>query len=387
MFAALMANAQKKEIAAARTNIKSGKNLEQTEQNMRKLLQDSTLRMNEKVWLLCFDAIRKQYEQGNEKLYLKQSYDTAKLFVLNRKMFLLLEGFDSISSLPDKDGVVKLTYRKKHADFLSQYRPNLFNAGLFFIKKQQYDQAYNFFETYLNCVQQPLFNEYNYYETDSLLPEAAYWAVYCGWKMKKTKETLRYSYLALKDKEHYCLMLQYLADTYLMEQDTNRYVKTLQEGYRDYPKFPFFFPRLVKYYSDMEEWQKVMDIAFQLIEVDNESQLAHHVLTTSMVNLRRYDECIALCDSLICQKKDSTAVLYYNAGISYYRKAIEIDKQLKLSAKAKKTVKELYRKSLPYLEQYRRLEPRFKEMWGLPLYTIYLNLNMGNEFDEISKIL
>ena len=28
-----------------------------------------------------------------------------------------------------------------------------------------------------------------------------------------------------------------------------------------------------------------------------------------------------------------------------------------------------------------------KDQWALPLYTIYLNLNMGKEFDEIDKLL
>ena len=31
--------------------------------------------------------------------------------------------------------------------------------------------------------------------------------------------------------------------------------------------------------------------------------------------------------------------------------------------------------------------PDEKGLWGLPLYTIYLNLNMGKEFDEIDKLL
>lgn len=46
-----------------------------------------------------------------------------------------------------------------------------------------------------------------------------------------------------------------------------------------------------------------------------------------------------------------------------------------------------YRKALPYLERYRQLAPDMKDRWSRPLYTIYLNLNMGKEFDEIDKII
>ena len=38
---------------------------------------------NKKIWNILFDAVKKQYEQGNEKLYLKQAYDTAQLFQCN----------------------------------------------------------------------------------------------------------------------------------------------------------------------------------------------------------------------------------------------------------------------------------------------------------------
>ena len=41
---------------------------------------------------------------------------------------------------------------------------------------------------------------------------------------------------------------------------------------------------------------------------------------------------------------------------------------------------------MPYLEQYKRLAPKARDKWLAPLYTIYLNLNMGKEFDEIDKL-
>jgi hypothetical protein len=54
--------------------------------------------------------------------------------------------------------------------------------------------------------------------------------------------------------------------------------------------------------------------------------------------------------------------------------------------KAKKTIAALYEKSRPYLERYRQLAPDMMRKWSAPLYTIYFNLNMGKEFDEIDKL-
>ena len=54
---------------------------------------------------------------------------------------------------------------------------------------------------------------------------------------------------------------------------------------------------------------------------------------------------------------------------------------------ATQKLKTLYRKCLPYMQEYRKLAPNEKAKWGVPLYTIYLNLNMGREFEEIDKLL
>ena len=147
----LQINAQKKEISLAKDNIKKGTNLEQAESSMANLLKDSANRNNEKIWLTLYEAQKKQYEQGNEKLYLKQDYDTAKLFLSVKKMFQTLEGLDSVDAQPDKKGRVKLVYRKKHAAMLDVHRRNLYNGGAYFVNKQNFKEAYNFFDMYLNC--------------------------------------------------------------------------------------------------------------------------------------------------------------------------------------------------------------------------------------------
>ena len=65
--------AQKKELSQARSYIKSGKDFDKAEKLMTDLLEkDSANRTNEKVYLTWFQAVTKQYEAANEKLYLKQ---------------------------------------------------------------------------------------------------------------------------------------------------------------------------------------------------------------------------------------------------------------------------------------------------------------------------
>ena len=382
----LQINAQKKEISLAKDNIKKGTNLEQAESSMANLLKDSANRNNEKIWLTLYEAQKKQYEQGNEKLYLKQDYDTAKLFLSVKKMFQTLEGLDSVDAQTDKKGRVKLVYRKKHAAMLDVHRRNLYNGGAYFVNKQNFKEAYNFFDMYLNCSIQPLFTGYKYDETDKNMPSAAYWAVYCGYKLQDPKATLHYAYWALKDTAHYQYMLQYLAETYKMEKDTKRYVSVLEEGFKKYPRFPFFFPRLIEYYTKNEQYDAALSLCDKALQVNDSSNLFKFTKSSVLLSLKRYKECIDLCDSVIA--KDSTILgAYLNAGLSYFNQAVEADKALKQTDKQKKEIIQLYKKALPYLEKYRKMVPDEKGLWGLPLYTIYLNLNMGKLFDEIDKLL
>ena len=71
--------AQKKELSQARSSIKSGKYAD-AEKVLTNLLKDSVNRTNKRIWLAYYDAVLGQYEQGNEKLYLKQQYDTVAFF-------------------------------------------------------------------------------------------------------------------------------------------------------------------------------------------------------------------------------------------------------------------------------------------------------------------
>ena len=144
--------AQKKQIQTAREQLKTGKGLEKAEAGMRELLRDPANRRNPKVWTLLCELLTKQYEQGNEKLYLKQKYDTAAFFSLTRCLFHTMESYDSIESVSDWKGKTTGKMRSRHADYLHSIRPNLFNGGVFYIHRKDYQQAYGYFDAHENAL-------------------------------------------------------------------------------------------------------------------------------------------------------------------------------------------------------------------------------------------
>lgn len=390
MFLILMSpvavSAQKKEIQTAKDQVKAGKNLDQAAASMKKLLADSANRTNRKIWTIYFDAVRKQYEQGNEKLYLKQKYDTAQLFNYTRQLFEVAFQYDSVETAPDKKGRRDFEFRKGHSEYLAHIRSNLYNGGIWFLNKKKYPDAYKFFDCYIECASQPMFKQRNYGEKDKHLPTAAYYAVYSGYKMKDPKATLHHSYEALKDTVHYNYMLQYLAETYMLEKDTARYVASLKEGFKRVPTFPYFFPRLVEYYVVRNQLDSAMTVVNEALTVVPDSDVYLAAKSNLLLEQGKLQECIEVSKKVI-EVNQKLGDPYYNAGICYFNLAVEQDKNSHNSRKVKEQVEANYKKALPYLVKYREMEPKEQGKWAFPLYTIYLNLNMGKEFDEIDKVM
>jgi len=129
-----------------------------------------------------------------------------------------------------------------------------------------------------------------------------------------------------------------------------------------------------------------MTVVDKALKTDSANQHFLFAKSTVLLDMGRYDETIALCDSLIA-RNDSLQQAWLNGGLAYFNKAVALDKNRQASKRRRQQLLGYYEKSRSYLERYRALAPDEKERWARPLYTIYLNLNMGKEFDEIDKIL
>lgn len=376
--------AQKKEISQAQTIVKSGKNLAQAEQQMRKLLKDSINQKNIKVWVILTEAVRGQYLAGNERMYLRQQQDTAALFKLALKMFGDYQSLDSVDALPDKKGRVHLKYRNSNSAFLNIYRPNLYNGGVFFLRKQNYKEAFSMIDAFLDCQRQPLFENYHY-ERDTLNRTAAFWTVLCGYQTGDHEMALKYKDLALQDTLHLESCFQYLAEIYKQQGDKPNYEWSLVKGFECNPSSSYFFPRLIDYYNTSNQTERAMTIVNDALQTNDSSELFLFAKSNLLLNQGDYDECIAICDTLIT-RNDTLADAYYNAGVAYVNKAFLLEKG-KVDVKQRREIRQLYQKALPYMERYRALAPQEKDKWAAALYNIYLKLNMGKQFEEIDQML
>ena len=373
--------AQRRQIGDARTILKSGKNLDKAEKLMTDLLKDSANLENPRIYDVWLEAVEKQYGQLNEKMYKKEKIDTVQLFTLTKRMFTIAERLDSLDMLPDKKGKVNLQYRKANSEKLMTYRPNLFFGGAYYVRKSEFDKAFDLFETYIDCSQQPLFEAQDLMNTDTRMGEAAYWASYSGYRMNDPVKTLRYIELARRDTAKLESTLLYAAEAWRMLNDETQYQTILWEGFRLNPHSSYFFPRLIDSYTARGNYEQGLAVANEALKSDSLNQLFLFAKSTMQLNLGQYADCLMTSEQLInmnCEMADA----YYNAGTACLNIILKMD-----SRNHKKQIKRMYQRALPYMEAYRRLAPQEKDRWAPALYRIYFNLNMGKQFDEIDKLL
>lgn len=370
--------AQKKELSQARQYIKSKKNYDKAEQLMTKLLADTTMRQDKRIYQVWLEAVKGQYDQANERLYLNQRQDTAAFFSLTRRMFAIAQTLDSVESRPNVKGKVKIEYRQKNSAMLSTYRPNLYNAGTFHLRKSEWQKGYEYMDTYIDCARQPLFEQYQYSTTDPRMADAAYWATYCAYRTNNAENTLKYAELALGDTLHTGYTLQFTCEAYRWQGNTQAYESTLLKGFRHDPHYAYFFPRLIELYNSEGRYSESLALSDSALSVCDSCQLFLFAKSSTLLQTGQWEESLRYSQRII-MLNDSMAETYLNAGTACTNIADSCQDRLQ--------ARSYFQRARTYIEYYRQLMPSEQDKWAPLLYRIYLNLNLGRQFDEIDRLL
>lgn len=378
--------AQKKELSQARTYIKSGKDYDKAEKLMTDLIaKDSVNRQNKKIYATWYESVLGQYQQINEKIYLHQKYDTATVYNLLNRMYRVAESLDSLDAMPDEKGRVKPEYRKSNADQLDKLRRNLYYGGTYNVRRNKFKEAFDFFRTYIDAAQQPLFAAYDYAKNDTSIATAAYWATLSGYRMKDAGNTLRYSSLALTDESKAVYVRQYICEAYLWQNNDEAYLKALEDGFEHHPDYAYFFPRLGDYYNKHGQLDKTLRLSNEALAKYPDHSLFLLAKSVALLELDYYDECIDVSNKLI-SKDPELPEPYFNIATCYLNQALELEKKNEPRLYRQKLT-DLYSKARPQMEQYRKLAPKDQKRWAPALYRVYLNLNMGQQFEEIDRLM
>lgn len=421
LAAAKKDNTVKRDISQAKEYLKKSTNLDQAEKLVRAVVAKPG-QSTESNYALLAEIVRKQYESSNEKLYLRQLSDTATLFPALRKMFRAYEELDSVelaALLPSSKDTAKShttvtptgdtdtalavgnqspsarrvsgesptpRRREKNAQYLAAFRPNLLSGALFSLRKKKYAEAYASADTYLDTALWPLFSKQQYAATDTLLPHAAYIAVTAARHEKKHAAAMKHAETAIRYTPKAAQVLAMLYESSLEAKDTAQAVAFLRRGFDTHPEFPYFFPRLIDHYAQRQETDTVCAIVTHAIALEPGNLFYRQAKNNLQLNTGDYDACIALGDSIL-HANDHMAEAFYNVGAAYFNKALIRDKQGRETKQKRNEVNALYAKAQPYLERYRTLRQKAARRWAPLLYTVYLNLNRGKEFEEIDALM
>ena len=322
----------------------------------------------------------------NKKAYLKQPYDTAKFFNTLSDMYEQLRLCDSIDVLPDAKGAVRARMTKKTSALRLKHRPNMLVGGKFFLRKKNFAAAYPYFDNFCTYQEQQ--------KADTLYQQAALWATISAFQADNYAGTVKYADAAIQhtDSATAAILLEYKVRSFLKLDNRNSWVKALEQGVLTYPEHDYFFVQLADWYHSQQLYSEERRLADLVLSHTRGKAIHHYAKTKSYLAEGDYDACIACADSTIAIQPDF-ANAYYNKGLAYLNKIVVFEET---SCKDindpkymedKKTVQELYRLARPCMEKVRQLLPEEQDLWASPLYRIYLNLNLGEEFSEIDKLI
>ncbi len=386
--------AARKEYKQIRSSLKAGRN-DEAAGLVEKAKKDSAMMNDPELYLLGAEAQKRINDNYNKQLYLKQlskTEDSVRLFTSTYGIFEYLIKCDELESIPDKKGRSNPKNRGKIHSTLRMYRPNLFNAGLFFVKKKQYAEANRYFSMYINVARTPIFIADSLQNSDMKMPRSAFWSMACSYALKDYKGVFTFEDLAMRDTANIKLCLQYQVLSYAALNDHPNMVSELKRGLRYDGNDLFFFSRLADYYNSTGDYAKGLALCDSMIRTDDRQLMYKYAKSVVLFHQKKYNECIALSQYVIERDSSNIDANYYMASC-YFNQATAIDDNIKANLDAKTynsrkaTVRELFEKALPYFENYRKKRPDDSARWAAPLYRIYLFLNMGRQFSEMDALL
>lgn len=381
-------------IRQAKENIKKKQKLEQTVQELVAEAKKEGQKHDRQIecYQLAAECSKLINEAENVKVYLKQPYDTVKFYNSIRDVFLYVEKADSVSATPNEKGVIKRNNPERYRSLLLPLRANLLKGGMWNYKRVNLPTAYGYLDLYIRMAKSAIFLNDNFLATDTVLPTAAYLAVYIAQNQQNYDGIIEHASLAKRAGENSPMIQEFYARAFEARNDSTRWIKALNDGFQAYPEHHYFFSRLLDYYTMTRQEDKGLTFCESAIQRSDTVPLYWYGKSLMLLRLNRDREVIDACDA--CLKLDPDYVnAHYTKGIASLNLAVIYAEQACTDItdprckRDLEIVRSLYELARRPMETVRKLMPEDSQRWAPPLYRIYLHLNMEREFEEMERIL
>lgn len=403
LLAASFTFAQEKNVKEAKS-IASGTNPDfaKAEQLINAALTNSETKDNADTWDVAGFIQRRRSEKEMENAYLRKPYDTIQVYNSAVNMCKYYFKCDELAQVPNEKGKIKNKYRKPNAAAMLAERGNLINGGIYFFNiamSQEGDEAKNnnqkaldFFGTYVEVAKSPMFEKENLLQTDTVLPQIAYYASLVAAKLEDYPSILKYAPYAQDDKEFGKFAMEFTSMALQKQGDTEKWIASLKEGIQKYPDHQFFFGNLIDYYSNNNKFDEALQFADEMLTKDPNNTFYLYVKGYLYHNMKNYDKAIEFYTKTT-EIDPNYAEAYSNLGLIYCLQAQDFSEKATTDVNDPKykedqnVLKAFYEKAKPNYEKARALKPDQRDLWLNGLYRVYYNLDMGPEFKEIEDMM
>ena len=344
------------------------------------------------TWNVAGFIQKRRSEKEMENASLRKPYDTLQVYKSALNMCKYYFKCDELAQIPNEKGKIKNKYRKPNSAAILAERGNLINGGIQFFNEDKNKEALEYFATYVDIANHPMFADNEIVKGDTLMPQIAYYASLAAMKMEDYASVLKYAPVAKDDKEVGKYAMEFVSTALKAEGDTVQWIASLQEGVQKYPDYPFFFGNLIDYYSNSKKFDEAMAFADQMIAKDPNNAFNQYVKGYLYHNMEDYDNALTYYKKTI-EIDPNYAEAYSNIGLIYCLKAQDFSSKATSDMNDPKynedmaTLKSFYEQAKPYYEKARELKPDQKDLWMNGLYRVYYNLQMGPEYEEIEKMM
>lgn len=403
LLAASFTFAQEKNVKEAKS-IASGTNPDfaKAEQLINEALTNPETKDNADTWDVAGFIQRRRSEKEMENAYLRKPYDTVQVYNSAVSMCKYYFKCDELAEIPNEKGKIKNKYRKANGAAMMAERGNLINGGIYFFNiasqeegdaaKVNNQKALDFFGTYVEVAKSPMLEKENLLQTDTVLPQIAYYASLAAAKLEDYPSILKYAPYAQDDKEVGKYAMEFISTALQKGGDTDKWLASLKEGIQKYPDHAFFFGNLIDYYSNNNKYDEAMQFADEMLAKDPNNTFYLYVKGYLYHNMKDYDKAIEFYTKTT-EVDPNYAEAYSNLGLIYCLQAQDFSEKATTDVNDPKykedqnVLKAFYEKAKPNYEKARALKPDQKDLWLNGLYRVYYNLDMGPEFEEIEKLM
>jgi tetratricopeptide (TPR) repeat protein len=389
---------QKKAVSDALKLAKDAKpNFAEARTTIKKALENDETKNEAKTWYTAGQIEDLQFTVENTKQLMGAQPDEAAMYHALMNIYPYFVKACELDNRPDAKGKVKPKFAKDIKSTLRANLPYYINGGAYFFEQRDYKKSYEFFNQYIEIADSPLMKEGEKpteptETTDSTYIYATYYAAIAASQLDDRATAIEAMKRACQIDYKRNDMMQYLAEEYKNAEDTVNLEKALEDGLAIFPKEPYFILNLVNIYINSNRNEKAIEYIITAIRNDpNNAQLydvAGRVYESGLKNYDKAEEYFKKAielDGENAESQSSLGRIYFNQGVNQLENANNIA-DVKKYNEEKEKAKDLFRKALPYFEKAFQLNKEASDN-KMALRSIYYNLDMGDKFDEMDKIM